>query len=80
MKKKLNLVLFAAFWSLVLALAMTLLGFLHQGLVDLSEGGGVVWSRVAFLFLGWFGFSMIVMLIAALFYVGSLRWRGRDKR
>lgn len=80
MKKKLNLVLFAAFWSLVLALAMTLLGFLHQGLVDLSEGGGVVWSRVAFLFLGWFGFSMIVMLIGALFYVGSLRWRGRDKR
>lgn len=81
MKKKPNLILFAAFWSLVLALGMTLIGFLHQAPVDLREAaaGGVAWSRVVFLFLGWFGFSMIVMLIGALFYIGSLHLRGRGK-
>ncbi len=82
MKKKLNLLLLSVFWSLVLALAMTLIGFLHQAPVDLTEAsaGGVVWLRVLYLFVGWFGFSMVVMLVGALLYVGSTRLRGRSER
>jgi hypothetical protein len=78
MKKKLNLVLFSAFWSFVLALVMTLIGFLHQEQVDLTEvtAGGIVWSRVLYLFLGWFGFSMVVMLIGSLIYILMSRRRG----
>lgn len=78
MKKKLNLLLFSVFWSLVLALVMTLIGFLHQEPVDLTEGaaGGVVWLRVLYLFLGWFGFSMVVMLVGALLYILGTRRRG----
>ncbi|WP_201219958.1 hypothetical protein [Halochromatium roseum] len=77
MKKKLNLLLFSGFWSCVLALVMTLIGFLHQEQVDLTEAatGGIVWSRVLYLFLGWFGFSMVVMLIGSLIYI--LMTRGR---
>ncbi|MEA3640474.1 MAG: hypothetical protein VBE63_11075 [Lamprobacter sp.] len=79
MKKKLNLLLFSAFWSLVLALVMTLIGFLHQAPVDLTEAsaGGVAWLRVVYLFFGWFGFSMVVMLVGSLLYVVSSRLRGR---
>lgn len=82
MKKKLNLLLLSVFWSLVLAVAMTLIGFLHQAPVDLTDtaADGVVWSRVLYLFVGWFGFSMVVMLAGALLYVGSTRLRGRNKR
>jgi len=78
MKKKLNLLLFSAFWSLILALVMTLIGFLHQETVDLTEAaaGGIVWSRVLYLFLGWFGFSMVVMLIGSLVYILGTRRRG----
>lgn len=78
MKKKLNLLLFSVFWSLVLALVMTLIGFLHQETVDLTEtaAGAVVWSRVLYLFLGWFGFSMVVMLVGALLYIVATRRRG----
>ncbi|WP_462321894.1 hypothetical protein [Halochromatium sp.] len=81
MKKKLNLLLLSVFWSLVLALIMTSIGFLHQETIDLTDGagGGVVWSRVLYLFVGWFGFSMVVMLVGALLYVGSTRLRGRGK-
>ncbi|MBK5931006.1 hypothetical protein [Halochromatium salexigens] len=82
MKKKPNLLLFSLFWSLVLALGMTLIGFLHQAPVDLRdiEAGGVAWLRVVYLFLGWFGFSMIVMLIGSLLYVGGTWWRSRGRR
>jgi hypothetical protein len=82
MKKKLNLLLFSAFWSLVLAFVMTLIGFLHQEPVDLTaaSAGGVAWLRVVYLFLGWFGFSMVVMLIGSLVYVASARLRGGAKR
>lgn len=82
MQKKLNLVLLSLFWSLVLAAVMTLIGFLHQEPVDLTEAaaGGVVWSRVLYLFLGWFGFSMVVMLSGALLYILSAKWRGGGKR
>lgn len=82
MKKKPNLILLALFWSLVLALLMTLVGFLHQEPVDLTStaAGGIAWGRVVYLFLGWFAFSAVVMSIGALLYLGSARLRNRGGR
>ena len=77
MKKKLNLLILSLFWSAVLALAMTLIGFLHHEPADLTDAtqGGVVWGRVLFLFLGWFVFSEVVMLVGGLLYIGTTRLR-----
>jgi len=82
MTKKPNLILLALFWSFVLALVMTLVGFLHQEPVDLTDAtaGGIAWARVIYLFLGWFVFSAIVMSIGALLYLGSGRLRNRGRR
>jgi hypothetical protein len=82
MNKKPNLILMALFWSFVLALVMTLIGFLHQEPVDLTDAaaGGIVWARVLYLFLGWFLFSAIVMSVGALLYLGSARMRKRGGR
>jgi len=81
MKKKPNLILLSLFWSMLLALGMTLIGFLHQAPGDLTDTaqGGVAWSRVLFLFFGWFVFSEIVMLIGGLLYIGSSRLRRGPK-
>jgi hypothetical protein len=80
MKKTPNLVLLSLFWSLILALAMTLIGFMpHDALVDLAdEGGADAWSRVFWLFFGWFVFSELVMLVGGLFYLGRARFKRRE--
>jgi hypothetical protein len=82
MKKKPNLIILSLFWSVVLALAMTLIGFLHDEPTDLTDAaqGGVVWGRVLFLFFGWFVLSEVVMLIGGLLYIGSARLRRGSRR
>lgn len=80
-KKKPNLILLSLFWSLLLAFVMTLIGFLHQTPTDLTDaaGGGVSWSRVLFLFFGWFVFAEIVMLVGGLIYILKARLRGGSR-
>ena len=70
------------FWSAVLALAMTLIGFLHDEPTDLTDAaqGGIVWGRVMLLFFGWFVLSELVMLIGGLLYIGSTRLRRGPRR
>jgi hypothetical protein len=73
MKKRLNLIVLSLYWSAFLALVMTLIGFLHNTPTSLTapDGGGIVWSRVLFLYFGWFVFAEIVILIGGLGYAVS---------
>lgn len=81
MKKTPNLILLSLFWSLLLAFVMTLIGFMHHDmLVDLNDAaGGVDWSRVFYLFFGWFAFSELVMLVGGLLYAVSMRFKQRGR-
>ena len=81
MKKRPNLIILSLFWAALLALAMTLIGFLPHTPNDLNDpAGGVIWSRVLYLFFGWFVFAEIVMLIGGLLYIGSTRLRRGPRR
>jgi nucleoside recognition membrane protein YjiH len=79
MKKRPNLILLSLFWSLLLAFGMTLIGFLHHAPAELTdpEAGGILWSRVLWLFFGWFVFAEIVLLLGGLLYIGRNWLRGR---
>jgi len=82
MKKRLNLIVLSLYWSAFLALVMTLIGFLHNTPADLIEpgAGGILWSRVLFLYFGWFVFAEIVILIGGLGYALSTWLRRGSKR
>ena len=80
-KKLPNLILLSLFWSLVLALAMTLIGFMpHDDRLGLTQAaGGIAWGRVTYFFLGWFAFTELVLLIGGLLYIGRARLKQGGK-
>ena len=82
MKQKPSLLMLSFSWSLIIALLMTAISFLHnfEGELNDAATGRVQWSDVGFLFLAWFVAAEIVMLIGGGLYFGTLRLLRRPDR
>jgi len=67
-------------WSLIIALLMTAISFLHnfQGELNDAATGLVQWSDVAFLFLAWFVAAETVLLVGGALYFGVSGLLGRS--
>ncbi|MGB5834569.1 MAG: hypothetical protein WBG92_21635 [Thiohalocapsa sp.] len=72
MKQKPSLLMLSFSWSLIIALLMTAISFMHnfQGELTDSASGRIAWSDVGFLFLAWFVAAEVVMLISGGLYFG----------
>jgi multisubunit Na+/H+ antiporter MnhB subunit len=73
MKQKPSLLMLSFSWSLIIALLMTAISFMHnfQGELSNPATGGIQWSNVGFLFLVWFVAAETVMLIGGGLYFGA---------
>lgn len=83
MKQPPSLLMLSFSWSLIIALLMTAISFLHnfQGELTDSATGGIRWSDVGFLFLVWFVGAETVMLIGGGLYFGIKKlFRRRAER
>jgi hypothetical protein len=80
MKQKPSLLMLSFSWSLIIALLMTAISFLHnfQGELNDATTGRVQWADVGFLFLAWFVAAEAVMLIGGVLYFGLSRLFGRS--
>jgi len=69
-------------WSLIIALLMTAISFMHnfQGELNDATTGAIQWSDVGFLFLVWFVAAETVMLIGGGLYLGAKRLFRRANR
>jgi disulfide bond formation protein DsbB len=69
-------------WSLLIALVMTAITFLHSFTGELTRAGtgGIEWRAVGWLFLGWLVGAELVLLIGGSLYLAVRRLlRGRRR-
>ncbi len=67
-------------WSLVIALIMTGITFLHQTPGEVaSMDGGLGWKQVGFLFLAWFIAAEVTLIVGGALYLGVALLRSRAK-
>ena len=80
MKQKPSLLMLSFSWSLIIALLMTAISFLHnfQGELNDAATGRVQWADVGFLFLAWFVAAEAVLLVGGVLYFGVSRLFGRS--
>ncbi len=58
-------------WSLVIALIMTGIAFLHQTPGEVaSVAGGLGWKQAGFLFLTWFIAAEVTLVLGGALYLG----------
>jgi hypothetical protein len=58
-------------WSLVIALIMTGISFLHQTPGEVAEvSGGLGWQQVGFLFITWFIAAEVTLVVGGALYLG----------
>ena len=67
-------------WSLVIALIMTGITFLHQTPGEVaSVGAGLGWKQIGFLFLLWFVAAEVTLVVGGALYLG-VAWLLRKGR
>jgi hypothetical protein len=82
MQRKPSLLMLSFSWSLLIALLMTVISFLHNFQGELSDvtTGRIQWSHVGFLFLVWLVAAEAVLLIGGALYLGASRLLRRPHR
>jgi uncharacterized membrane protein len=82
MKQKPSLLMLSFSWSLIIALLMTAISFLHtcSGESTSPGTGATRWADVVFLFFAWFVAAEVILLVGGGLYLGAMRLFGRSSR